>query len=527
MSSNLDENNSEPPPNSTCCLSGSKSIISLLVCSYGEEPYNGPVTYYLFYEWASKVTSIAFNVCLPLLISNLGDEKFPNQGKSIWSYTAAVIQIMNALSFLTFTAYFEFGTNRRNGLIYFSCAAAASLLVFILCVNPSTIYLACIAAIICKVSQSIASLAYDSLLSSAGEAATKEGAAYADIGAGEGGDGDGVSTNLISSKGGMVGYCAMIAYAVSAGILILIIYKARHANVSSLWIEGVLPLFIAGVWYGGFLYFLNNGLPHNFGAGIDNDDEQQQVRGESAVLSNLRTVQDAFVKGSQKQYENLIHLMEFPDCALYIFAFIFLTGAASIVTSVAAIVATSVLKAGIFDLAICAALAIIGALIGLTFFKSVVANGWLTGKFVLITNVLIVVALLVYMLFVKTKSELYISAVWGGTQVGSFGAFSRALFSNLVPKSKQSTFFSLLQFSQESTGWIPGIIIAAVTAHYNGSNIVYVRTTVITSLVEIAIGLPCLMLVNCQKGFAVKKGIDETNGSASVNDSVDIIVDPH
>ena len=165
-------------------------LLSILVCSYGQS-INSTVAYYIFYEFASRVTSISFSVFMPLLITSLGDDKYNDQGKSIWSYVSAIVQVINALSFLTFTSVFEYGLNRRSGLIFFSSIAAISLMVFIFCVNPSMIYLACIAAIFCRVSNSISSLAYDSLLDCAGSAADPI---------------EGGASNNISSKGGIVGY---------------------------------------------------------------------------------------------------------------------------------------------------------------------------------------------------------------------------------------------------------------------------------------------------------------------------------
>ena len=178
--------NTESKDNDTNESNNIATCLLLLVCSYGQS-VNSTVAYYIFYEFASRVTSISFSVFMPLLIISLGDD----QGKSIWSYVSAIVQVINALSFLTFTSVFEYGLNRRSGLIFFASISAISLMVFVFCVNPSMIYLACIAAIFCRVSNSISSLAYDSLLDCAGNAADPIA---------------GGASNNISSKGGIVGY---------------------------------------------------------------------------------------------------------------------------------------------------------------------------------------------------------------------------------------------------------------------------------------------------------------------------------
>ena len=269
----------------------------------------------------------------------------------------------------------------------------------------------------------------------------------------------------------IISYFALISFAIFAGIIIIIIYYGLNKNVPVIWLQGIIPLFLAGLWYGLFLIVVERGLPKDFGSGLKLESQSASTSTKrssicSIIYECLSVIRYAFVTGSQQQYENLIHLMEFPDCALYILAFIFLTGAASVVTSVATIVATSVLSAGIVDLGLCALLGVLGAIAGLSFFKQIVECGLVTAKWVLVTNTIIIIGLIIFTLYIKSVAELYVLAVWGGTQVGSFGAFSRSLYSSLAPKNKQARFFSLLQFSQDSTSWIPSIIIAAVSAKW-------------------------------------------------------------
>ena len=307
----------------------------------------------------------------------------------------------------------------------------------------------------------------------------------------------------------IIRYFALISFTIFAGIIIIIIYYGLNKNVPIIWLQGIIPLFLAGLWYGLFLIVVERGLPKDFGIGLKLNPQNASTSTAtrsicSSICKCLNVIRYAFVTGSQQQYENLIHLMEFPDCALYILAFIFLTGAASIVTSVATIVATSVLNAGIFDLGLCAFLGILGAIAGLAFFKQVVERVFVTAKWVLVTNTIIIIGLIVFTLYIKSVAELYVLAVWGGTQIGSFGALSRSLYSSLAPKNKQARFFSLLQFSQDSTSWIPSIIIAAVSAKWP-SDRVYLRTIVISCLVQIAIGLPCLLLINVERGINARK----------------------
>ena len=53
-----------------------------------------------------------------------------------------------------------------------------------------------------------------------------------------------------------------------------------------------------------------------------------------------------------------------------------------------------------------------------------------------------------------------------GSQLGSFGSFSRSLVSTLVPSSHQSRLFSLFELIKDGTSWIGPLILATLTSHF-------------------------------------------------------------
>ena len=72
----------------------------------------------------------------------------------------------------------------------------------------------------------------------------------------------------------------------------------------------------------------------------------------------------------------------------------------------------------------------------------------LTPKVVLILNAIIISGAMVYVLYSKSVTDLFIIAAIVGTQVGPINAFSRSIVSRLTPTRQQSKFFSLYEFSQ-------------------------------------------------------------------------------
>ena len=80
--------------------------------------------------------------------------------------------------------------------------------------------------------------------------------------------------------------------------------------------------------------------------------------------------------------------------------------------------------------------------------------------------------------------------------------------SRLTPSHEQSRFFSLYEFSQESTGWIGPLIVASVTQSGGGSGTVFARTSVFTCLVELGVAVLLLMPIDMKRGEARRDGVD-------------------
>lgn len=205
------------------------------------------VVNYVIYEWASKVTNISFNICLPLLIAAIGNAAIGNnEGKILWSYLSATTQALTALSFLTFTSILEFGCMKRKALIRFSFAAAIFMISFIFCFEPGSVYFASVLAVGCQICQSIGSVSFDSLL----DAVSVGKKAYS-----------------ISSRSSITGYCGMAVFLLFAAPILAIFYYGVTPTPSTLWIEGIIPLVLTGLWYLIFLLKISWRLSPELGKG--------------------------------------------------------------------------------------------------------------------------------------------------------------------------------------------------------------------------------------------------------------------
>ena len=63
----------------------------------------------------------------------------------------------------------------------------------------------------------------------------------------------------------------------------------------------------------------------------------------------------------------------------------------------------------------------------------------------------------------KHKFEMYILGVWYGVSLGGLAAVSRSLFSLLVPRGKESTFFSLFSVTDKGSSILGPLLIGLIT----------------------------------------------------------------
>jgi MFS-type transporter involved in bile tolerance (Atg22 family) len=509
------------------------------------------LVHYVMYEWAFKVTNVVFNLCFPVLISTLGNRQYGrHQGRIVFAYVIIISAILSSISFVTFTSVLEYGHLKRKALFRFSFATAIFLLLFLLCFHSSVVYLACALAVGAKVSQSIASIAFDSLL-------------------------DAISVNRnahsISNRAYVTGFIGLLTFIV---LIIPILAALRFAaHVSDLWVQGIIPSAIAGGWYLIFLLRVNAYLPSDLGKGIPferrfdalakrvgegsaiepadspmiepvgqvTNEIEMVEQGESkggggepmpVVIATsspsadkgqsnsseslcekigtfLIMIRFGLIHGTRMQIENMIQARKFPDVSLFIVAIIFFNISATTVQSVAVIAFLEIFKVGIGYVLLAALIAIITAILGCIFYNHIVTKlKLLTPIQAIITCKLIIGGMLVYALFFKYPYDVLIAVAVGGFHAGPLNAFLRSVISTLIPAKHQSRLFSLYQFSQESTSWIGNVVIAAIAAAYGGSDRVYLNSVVFTSLVAIGIGVPLMASINYDRGFKLRTETD-------------------
>ncbi|QQS33137.1 MAG: MFS transporter [Acidobacteriota bacterium] len=98
--------------------------------------------------------------------------------------------------------------------------------------------------------------------------------------------------------------------------------------------------------------------------------------------------------------------------------------------------------------------------------------------------------------FLETHFQAWIMATFIGLVLGSTQALSRSLFSQMIPKSRESAFFGIYEISEKGTSWI-GNLTFAVVVGITGSY----RSAILALIIFFVGGMIILIFTNTKKAI--------------------------
>ena len=98
--------------------------------------------------------------------------------------------------------------------------------------------------------------------------------------------------------------------------------------------------------------------------------------------------------------------------------------------------------------------------------------------------------------FLHTVTQAWILAVMIAIVLGGSQALSRSLFSQMIPKGREASFFGLYEISERGTSWLGPIVFAQVVA-YTGSY----RQAIVSLIAFFLVGIVVLVLTNTQRAI--------------------------
>ena len=437
---------------------------------------------YVLYEFAAKVTNYSFGFFIPILVADLSDMQFGNgNGRIIWGYTTAIFSVTTVLLYLSCTPLMEFANFKRRALLGSCLVVSITHVLFIFCFSPPSVILAILLVITAKSLNRVGDVAFS---------------AFLDIIA------IGKDPHEISSRSNIMGYSGMLSFILFAVPVVAIVYFGGGEH-STVWIQGVVPIVCVGVWYLNFLRYIQAMMDPAVGMGPPMPVELTRG-GSGGVFTALYS---GLLLSIKEHIANVKYIAQgLKDLGLFILALIFLAGAANTAVSVGAVLAVNVLKISIISLFVAFILGIVSAILGVILYRYVHNRDWLNPKQILLINMVILLLCALYVLKVNTFADIIVLAVVAGSQIGSVGAFTRSMLSILIPADRQSRLFSFYELTQDGTSWIGALTISSLAVTYGGD--FYREIVAYVCVVQFAIGLPILMLVNLTRGIESRRQME-------------------
>ncbi|HMO80171.1 MAG TPA: MFS transporter [Pyrinomonadaceae bacterium] len=98
--------------------------------------------------------------------------------------------------------------------------------------------------------------------------------------------------------------------------------------------------------------------------------------------------------------------------------------------------------------------------------------------------------------FLQSTAQAFVMAIFIGLVLGSTQALSRSLYSQMIPKERESAFFGLYEISEKGTSWV-GNLVFAVVVGTTGS----FRHAILALIVFFVVGFVILLFTNTTKAI--------------------------
>lgn len=98
--------------------------------------------------------------------------------------------------------------------------------------------------------------------------------------------------------------------------------------------------------------------------------------------------------------------------------------------------------------------------------------------------------------FLHTVAQAWVLAVFIALVLGGSQALSRSLFSQMIPRSREASFFGIYEISERGTSWLGPIVFGTVVAYTNSY-----RQAILSLIAFFVIGTIILLLTNTERAI--------------------------
>ena len=355
-----------------------------------------------------------------------------------------------------------------------------------------------------------------------------------------------VCVHAVKARSYVTGYAGMCCFVllVLAPVLSAVYFGLGYHN--TLWVQGILPAALSGLWVLAFMSLVEGGLPPSLGEGpplllpgVDADalptsKNADTVEGNDAAaidtspgngiitapvpaVSTLRMFAHTVRTGVCMHLENVKSLHELPDLRRFVVAVMLINSAANTAYSAAAIIIIQILKTNNSINAAIAVAGTVSAVVGVAFYKKLHYLEVLSSIGIMMSATLLLLTSMVLILYIERHAHLICLAALAGFQIGALGTYVKSNLTHLTPSSHQARIYSLLQVSLELFGFFGPVCVSAISDHFASSSQPtsagemdkqYLQVWVVVVAVEMVLALPLLCLVDVPRALSARDAVE-------------------
>ncbi|AMD19499.1 HCL652Cp [Eremothecium sinecaudum] len=288
---------------------------------------------------------------------------------------------------------------------------------------------------------------------------------------------------LISGRGSGLGYLAALIVQL---ISILLVMKSSDDN------NVQVALAFVGMWWLAFqipmIWFLRD---TNF---TSVKESQFKLRDSGRYIAyGWRSLFDAISR---------VRLLR--DVVIFLVGWFIVSDSVSTINSTAVLFARTELMMNTVQLIVVSILTMVNAVLGAFLVPELFSKKFkLSSQYILIgiicwTAIVPLYGILGFatpVMGLKHQWEMYILAVWYGVALGSLGAVSRSVFTLIIPKGKESTFFSLFNVTDKGSSILGPILVGLITDRTHN-----IRYSFFLLLGFLILSLPVFYILNVDRG---------------------------
>lgn len=222
-------------------------------------------------------------------------------------------------------------------------------------------------------------------------------------------------------------------------------------------------------------------------------------------LRNSSRFELKFLKyGWYSLWEALKHARLLRDVVIFLISWFIISDSVTTINSTAVLFAKTELKMSTLNLITISILTMLNAILGAYFIPHYVSPKlswsaqWSLIYIICWASVIPLYGMLGFYfdsIGLKHQFEMYIMAVWYGISLGGLSAVSRSVFSQIIPKGRESTFFSLFSITDKGSSIVGPVLVGFLTDKTHN-----IRYSFYLLFALLMLSLPVLNLLDLARG---------------------------